>query len=475
MVDQRQALLHAIIADPDDDAVRLVYADWLEEHGAAADRDRAQLIRLQIELEQVEDDARRSAILSECEGLIDRNWQEWSHSFQTEKTGAGYYKATYKRGFLPRMCLDDEDLTDSALDVLLAHEPITKFFMRRIDGFPDAVARWKHLPRIRELSFSGGGDNVKSLLRSPLLTGLQIFEGSNALDEEDVALIASDPRFAGLSRLEIGFNDLPDRAVAVIAQSQTLSNLTAFSFSGTPTTIAALEALAGSPLAGRLTFVGLRQYDWSGTPRFGKRAAELLAGFRRLEGIDLHGQRIGDDGAEVLAGAASLANLKNLEIGQNELGLRGLTAILASPYLGGVEELDLSDNRPGGAWIVALASAGPRRLRRLTIQDNDLDWRAAVLLADAMAVEGVRELSLRGNPIGDQGAIALAGSTHLTQLRNLGLGSCNIGDVGASALAGSETLRRLEGYGGLGLSGNAYGDNAARQLRQRFGYDPSSY
>ncbi len=46
MIDD-QALLSAIIADPDDDRLRLVYADWLEEHGQ---RDRARLIRVQIEL-----------------------------------------------------------------------------------------------------------------------------------------------------------------------------------------------------------------------------------------------------------------------------------------------------------------------------------------------------------------------------------------------------------------------------------------
>ena len=39
-------LLQDILANPDDDAPRLVYADWLEEHGEA---DRAEFIRAQIE------------------------------------------------------------------------------------------------------------------------------------------------------------------------------------------------------------------------------------------------------------------------------------------------------------------------------------------------------------------------------------------------------------------------------------------
>jgi uncharacterized protein (TIGR02996 family) len=39
-------LLRAILDDPDDDAPRLVYADWLEEHGEA---ERAEFIRVQVE------------------------------------------------------------------------------------------------------------------------------------------------------------------------------------------------------------------------------------------------------------------------------------------------------------------------------------------------------------------------------------------------------------------------------------------
>ncbi len=41
------ALLRAVLADPDDDAPRLILADWLDEHGQA---ERAEFIRLQIAL-----------------------------------------------------------------------------------------------------------------------------------------------------------------------------------------------------------------------------------------------------------------------------------------------------------------------------------------------------------------------------------------------------------------------------------------
>lgn len=46
----RQQLLDNIIRNPDDDTLRLVYADWLEEFGDANDVVHAQLIRCQIAL-----------------------------------------------------------------------------------------------------------------------------------------------------------------------------------------------------------------------------------------------------------------------------------------------------------------------------------------------------------------------------------------------------------------------------------------
>jgi uncharacterized protein (TIGR02996 family) len=45
---EEAALLAAIIANPECDTARLVYADWLQEHGQ---EDRAEFIRVQVELE----------------------------------------------------------------------------------------------------------------------------------------------------------------------------------------------------------------------------------------------------------------------------------------------------------------------------------------------------------------------------------------------------------------------------------------
>ena len=48
--DTRSQLLAEIAANPEDDTLRLAFADWLDEHGDAADRDRAEFVRVQCDL-----------------------------------------------------------------------------------------------------------------------------------------------------------------------------------------------------------------------------------------------------------------------------------------------------------------------------------------------------------------------------------------------------------------------------------------
>src|SRR5262249_31364018 len=47
---ERDALLDAVFAHPDDDTPRLIYADWLDEHGEGV---HAEFIRRQVELVRV--------------------------------------------------------------------------------------------------------------------------------------------------------------------------------------------------------------------------------------------------------------------------------------------------------------------------------------------------------------------------------------------------------------------------------------
>src|SRR5205807_9800281 len=59
LMSQDEGFLRAIIEEPDDVGLRLIYADWLEERGDP----RGELIRVQCQLEELEEDNPRRAEL----------------------------------------------------------------------------------------------------------------------------------------------------------------------------------------------------------------------------------------------------------------------------------------------------------------------------------------------------------------------------------------------------------------------------
>src|SRR5262245_8220254 len=71
----RSDFLQAIITNPDDDAPRLIYADWLEEQG---DEDRAEFIRVQCELEQLPPETeRRTELTRRQSDLLYLHSEKW--------------------------------------------------------------------------------------------------------------------------------------------------------------------------------------------------------------------------------------------------------------------------------------------------------------------------------------------------------------------------------------------------------------
>jgi uncharacterized protein (TIGR02996 family) len=67
-----------ILSRPDDDVPRLAYADWLDEHGGPAERDRAEFIRVQIDLERLPLPYKRREGLQRREGeLLNAHRAAW--------------------------------------------------------------------------------------------------------------------------------------------------------------------------------------------------------------------------------------------------------------------------------------------------------------------------------------------------------------------------------------------------------------
>src|SRR5437660_4410728 len=92
---QHEGLLQAVLEAPDDDAPRLIYADWLEEHG---DADRAEFIRVQIERASLPHwEARHLRLALRERELLARHKGRWKAELPDVK---GVVWDEFRRGFV---------------------------------------------------------------------------------------------------------------------------------------------------------------------------------------------------------------------------------------------------------------------------------------------------------------------------------------------------------------------------------------
>jgi uncharacterized protein (TIGR02996 family) len=91
---EREALLRAVCEFPDDDTPRLVFADWLQEHG---DEERAEFIRLQIEQTRLK---KESVPWWKCESrarkLLKAHERQWDRDIVANND---FFWGDYVRGF----------------------------------------------------------------------------------------------------------------------------------------------------------------------------------------------------------------------------------------------------------------------------------------------------------------------------------------------------------------------------------------
>src|SRR5262249_22973396 len=84
----------AVRDNPDDDALRLVFADWLEDHGEG---ERGELIRLQCKKERLpNDEPQREELVRREDELLAQHGDAWLGPWG----GTAYRKEFFRRGWL---------------------------------------------------------------------------------------------------------------------------------------------------------------------------------------------------------------------------------------------------------------------------------------------------------------------------------------------------------------------------------------
>src|SRR5262249_32706484 len=125
------ALLQAIVENPADDAARLVYADWLEEHG---DIDRAGFIRVQVQRAALPADAPQQAELrTRSLALTLRHGARWRGELPTLP---GITWQRFWRGFVSGAIVDQWKHYRRHADALFAATPVQFLRFLRLGSEP---------------------------------------------------------------------------------------------------------------------------------------------------------------------------------------------------------------------------------------------------------------------------------------------------------------------------------------------------
>jgi uncharacterized protein (TIGR02996 family) len=417
-MNQEEAFLRAVCEHPDEDAVRLIFADWLDEHG---EPERAEFIRIQIEQARLPEwDGRRL----ECERRSRELWvRAYERLPELPTTRLSWNLSSFRRGFAEGVQLMGVGSFLQHAETVFAVGPVRHL---KLDLFLD--------------------NDVTSLADSPWLARLRSLEMfSGRLGGAQVARLCGSPH-AGALR-DLAFHaDRPSTPPGITGDG--------------------VRALLRSPTFPRLTTLDLGYYNGEFVRPFVD-ALAAVPGPVQLTTLKLSSAEFDGGAVAALVRSPVVARLTHLDLNNNPVGPAGYARLAGSPLLSPLSVLHLSHTQPGVPGVRALAqSSHLTELRWLALSSNHLGPVAARVLAASPNLQHLTVLELRDNPLGDKGVGALVGSLHLRNLAKLDLRRCKIGDPGGRALLEWPALANVVD---LDLFGNPFSDSTQAALRQRFG------
>jgi uncharacterized protein (TIGR02996 family) len=440
---EKERLHQAILDDPDDGAVRLVYADWLEENGRTdEERDLAEFIRVQSRLaglEEWDDDHVELDIRArELHALHRQEWQRPVRPFWDSATP--YQAEDFRQGFPGVVRLPPERFLKHH-EALFQAAPVREARLWHTDPIPAALWACPGLRRVRKLKCSFSRSPGQALFLPALadcehLSGLRELALENyAIGRGEVDALFGSRRLRAIEGLHLGNCELHPRAFPLLASRPPSGPLRELTLDDA--TPEGMRGLVRSEWFGRLN--AFRLYKGGripSDPRDG--VVEALVNHRHARGLrSLHLKRCNVQGRALaaLAGSKHLTGLVELELSQNyDLGRPnrdGLLALAASANLSSLKALRLAycALRPMSAKAL-LASPRLGRLRCLALSCGYVSDRCLKTLVESGLPGTLRVLELPGNEIGPKGLRYLAEGPAWPHLRRLSLYG-NDSDVGS--------------------------------------------
>lgn len=385
MIDEAD-LLGAIAAAPDDEAARLVYADWLTQAGDP----RGELIQLTLALEAMDDfDARRTATSKRINTVHREHGDTWLAPFRALALPGVQF--AFDRGLVTGVRGSASALADAAPRIL------------------------EHTPFISVVEIQvGDARELDPLAGSPLLAGARRLHLTHYTPVRPTgwqALVVPEVRAILLSSIAVGPADL-----AALFAAPNAPNLESLTISGCRLNRGALEPLAEASFA--------------------------------LKTLDMPAHKQGPRLGELLGGNTAFHGLLDLRIPGNEIGSAGFAALL--PALAHVERLDLRGCALTVADLRHLFRDGAisPTARQLRLGGQELDDDFALDLSRWRGAASLQVLDLGHAGITAAGARALADAPLLANLRSLNLSGARLDPATEAALLASPHLAAARIYAG---------------------------
>jgi uncharacterized protein (TIGR02996 family) len=282
--------LQTIGEAPDDDAPRLVYADWLDDHGQP---DRAEFIRTQCRLAAMdESDPERPALAARERELLDRHAVEWAEPLRGLIDGWDY-----RRGFIDfvRLGWDMTAVGEVLAEVVrlvpleaLEVQDFTAGLLPAMLGVSERIAHLRDL-RVGYLS-EFTAEDVSDFLTSPVLSSVRHLD---VAVWEEVAFYADalealgwSPALSNVEALWLSVggclsHDLPEVVVRSLATSPYL-RLRRLHLDGGWFEGPLMRDLIRGPAAGSVEALGFGDCSIDGDALDELVAPDVLANLRRL-------------------------------------------------------------------------------------------------------------------------------------------------------------------------------------------------
>jgi uncharacterized protein (TIGR02996 family) len=472
-----EGFLQDIIEHPDDDAPRLILADWLDDQGAAYGAASADLIRVQCRLASLPfaDDERPGLEAREML-LVHGPANHWASRHRYVLRDWTFHRgligeASIQASRLPAHAgqlfrtLPLQRLTllglGSASDVAQLRELVRLRGLRLRRCYPrdemlSALVDSSHLENLRELAI----DQVvlsrlawQRLAQSAWCGQLEVLDLQNtAIAAGDLSGLLRPTRLPRLHTLRLGGSapsGLPVSAfVGLLPQLRELE-LDNFSLPDLVRGVAKLPESGVRALTLRHAYRDRQPNPLE--PALGQLLA--LQWVSRLSSLDLAHSHVGVTGARILANAPVARGLLRLGLKGSLIGSEGAEALAGSRNFARLRRLDLDDSDQFTALY-------PRVIERR------LGDEGVAALANSDGFPELRFLSLRRNQISATGLRSILKAPWLEQLHLLDLRQNHLGNDGANLLLARgpwEALARLD------VKNNRIEREAKRQLRERFG------